>query len=147
MALLVIIVSSVGYFGVQQIFEEFDPFSCKFKETDIDLYIPKFEQTCQDEYVPHFQSLGISEVSTPKANLENMTEANDLYVSHIIHVAKIIVDEDGTEAAAITVVSMDRCASKMKNTTPTIFRADRTFMYYLVYEPENLTLFTGVFNG
>lgn len=52
------------------------------------------------------------------------------------------VDEEGTEAAAVTAVTMMRCAAVM--TQPTVVRLDRPFMFMLADTATSTPLFVGV---
>ena len=57
-----------------------------------------------------------------------------------------IVDEDGTEASAVTVaVCQSKCIRN--DPEPKIFQADHSFIYYIKHIPTKTLLFVGDFRG
>jgi len=73
-----------------------------FKEDhDILVRIPQFQIENEIDLVPLLQSMGISKVFEPGANFSKMMEAG-LYIGKATHKTYLKVNEDGTEAAAIT---------------------------------------------
>jgi serine protease inhibitor len=53
--------------------------------------------------------------------------------------AKIVVNEEGTEAGAATIVITERAAFKEP-----VFRANRPFVFLLRHEPTGAILFAGI---
>lgn len=69
------------------------------------------------------------------SNLSRM--ADGLFANLCVHATKIIVDEKGTTAAAVT-------ASVLSNkSTPPKFQLNRPFLYMIVEKSTNLLLFAG----
>nr|HPL82393.1 serpin family protein [Anaerolineaceae bacterium] len=64
----------------------------------------------------------------------------DLYISDVVHQAFIDVNEDGTEAAAATMVSM--APTSMPGEAITL-RFDRPFIYLIYNTQTNTVLFMG----
>lgn len=80
--------------------------------------------------------MGIVDAFEPSlANLENM--AKNMYVGSIFQSTRIIVNEEGTEAAAVTTAVLVNKAS------PTKFYLDRPFAYVIVEKTSGLLLFCG----
>ena len=69
------------------------------------------------------------------ANLNNI--ARDNYVSSIFHATRIIVNEEGTEAAAVTGAVLENKIG------PVQFVADRPFVYVIVEKTAKILLFAG----
>jgi serpin B len=65
--------------------------------------------------------------------------ADGLFVDAVIHKSKIVVDEEGTKAAAVTEVIM--CESAPMNQF--LFIADKPFLFFIVDSEEQMVLFTG----
>jgi len=63
--------------------------------------------------------------------------ADDLYTNYCIHATKIIVDEKGTTAAAVTAAVLSN------KSTPPKFQLDRPFQYMIVEKSTSLLLFAG----
>ena len=72
-----------------------------------------------------------------------MTEDEQLYISSIIQVAKIKCDEEGTEAAAVTMAIVKANGLMIIEEQPIEFIVDRPFMYE-IKSPSGETLFMGV---
>lgn len=68
--------------------------------------MPKFEINFGDELKPYFNKLGMIQAFTNSADFSGMSKSNDLKIGKIIHKTFIKVDEEGTEAAAVTAVVM-----------------------------------------
>ena len=116
--------------------------------TSVDVTIPKFTTEHEISLVKTYQNLGMKTLFKPyECNFGKLTTLNDLYVSEIAHKAKIIVDEEGTEAAAATAIALARNFCFMPKDDPKIFRADHTFQYFIIHNQSNTVLFTGVYNG
>lgn len=119
---------------------------------DVNVFFPKFTHRKKYELVPYLKNLKLIDLFHPiEANLENISERtidSNNYISNIIHEAVVIVDEEGTEAAAATVV-----VNRMYITSisipkpPKIFRADHSFIYYIRHIPTNTIMFIGDYHG
>lgn len=72
--------------------------------------------------------------------------AEDLYVSQVLHKAKIEVDEQGTKAAAVTtIVTKDACAPMEEE--PIVFEANQPFVYVIQDTRTGMILFMGRVNN
>ena len=78
----------------------------KLSKHKVSLRLPKFEINFGDELKPYFNKLGMIQAFTNSADFSGMSKANDLKIGKIIHKTFIKVDEEGTEAAAVTAVVM-----------------------------------------
>ena len=108
-------------------------------ETDkVEVFIPKFKQEFKTDLGKIVRSLGISGIFTPSKDFSKISDA-EIAVSDIIHQAFIQVDEEGTEAAAATVIMM-RCLGFVE---PSKFVADRPFHFHIVDVANELVLFSG----
>ncbi|KAK9708950.1 Serpin (serine protease inhibitor) [Popillia japonica] len=82
--------------------------------------------------------MGIKDVFNERdADLDNIAQNVELYVSRIMHSAKITVDEEGAVASSATVVETE---SKME---PPIFRANRPFLFFLYDKYTKSVIFAG----
>ena len=89
------------------------------------------------------QQMGMRDAFDAKADFSNMTGTKDLRISSVIHKAVIEVDEEGTEAAAATAVTMRRMAFRPSP----LCKFDHPFQFFIFDEANNVALFAGVFNG
>lgn len=103
--------------------------------------IPKFEIETSLELLDAMQSLGVNLVFDPlEADLSGVSE-EQLYVAQIFHKAKIVVDEKGTEAAAVTAASI--VALSALPVAEINFIANRPFLYFVVDKVDCVVLFMG----
>ena len=73
-----------------------------------------------------------------------MTGKKDLFISAVIHKAYIDLNEEGTEAAAATAVTMRTMAARVPNPAPPpVFRADHPFVFLIRDNRSNSILFMG----
>src|SRR5579872_2605664 len=117
------------------------------KPTLVDLSLPKFTQRKNVGLVDEFQKHGVTTLfSQSAADLSDISPS--VYVSNIIHEAVVIVDEEGTEAAAVTVMTL--CSKSMHHEAPEIpvvFRCDKSFVYYIRHVESGTLLFVGDYHG
>lgn len=111
---------------------------------DVVLHMPKFECESGGSLLEMLERLGVREAFDPlTAAFGEMTDSPEkLYISKIIQAAKIICDEDGTEAAAATLAAMDE-GGAMPAEDIIEFTVDRPFLYE-IKTASGETLFMGV---
>jgi serpin B len=87
--------------------------------------------------------MGMPEAFTGSADFSGMTGNRDFAISDVIHKAYIDVNEEGTEAAAATAVTMRALAVRVPGQPPPVFRADHPFVFLIRDNPSNSILFMG----
>nr|XP_012147539.1 PREDICTED: antichymotrypsin-2-like isoform X12 [Megachile rotundata] len=99
---------------------------------DVHLYLPKFKVESKMELKEPLCKLGLTDMFTPRANFSGIADA-PLMVSKVVQKAFIEVNEEGSEAAAATVVAIvARVASlSFRLPRPLIVRIDRPWSYFL----------------
>lgn len=115
----------------------------------VNMELPKFTFE-----IPTFEvrellmSLGLKLAFTDVADFSGMREEKDLKIGNVLHKAKIIVNEKGTEAAAATVVGMVEITSVSVNPDPIMeFKADKPFFYFIKDNATGTLLFMGKMNA
>ena len=78
----------------------------KLTKNKVILHLPKFMINFSTELTPCFKSLGMNDAFTEQADFTTITKKKQIYIGQIIHKTFIEVDEEGTEAAAVTAVVM-----------------------------------------
>ena len=125
-------------------FEKLNEWTSNLKSTVVDeIYLPKFEFELYTEVVEPLRDLGmVSAFSQGAADFSKMTGDKDLYVSNILHKAFVKVDEEGTEAAAATVVII-KATSIGEPVQLKIFDADHPFIFMIRENSTGAILFMG----
>ena len=91
---------------------------------DVDLTLPRFEFDTTLQLVELLQSLGLTSPFGSEADFSGMTESDSLFIADAVHKGTITVDEEGTEAAAVTGVAMEESEyprAKVSVTHPFLF--------------------------
>ena len=113
------------------------------KFTDVGLSLPKFKMDFKVELGNTLSQMGMSlAFSQDSADFSGMTGKRDLCISKVIHQAFIKIDEEGTEAAAATVVTMELMMA-IQHVKPKIFKADHPFIFLIKDNTTGSILFMG----
>lgn len=110
--------------------------------------LPKFSMSFQIILTDNLKAIGISQAFTNSAELLNIVKDTSLKINTAMHCARIEVDEEGTEAAAVTEITMVETTA-MPNPQPprrVYFIADRPFLFVIRDVESNVMLFAGVVN-
>jgi serine protease inhibitor len=105
--------------------------------------IPKFKMTRQFELGSTLSAMGMPEAFAANADFSGMTGHRDFAISEVIHKAYVDVNEEGTEAAAATGVTMRALAMRAPEASPPVFRADHPFVFVIRDNRSASTLFMG----
>ena len=76
------------------------------KYSKVNIEMPKFEINYKESLKNIFMDMGVKLPFDNKADFSNIRSQNDLKIDEIIHKAYLKVNEDGTEAAAVTAIMM-----------------------------------------
>ncbi len=105
-----------------------------------DVRLPKFEFANSFELVDDLKALGMADAfDASRADFSGMTGKPELYVPAAVHQAIIILDENGTEAAAAT--SFGFAPTALPQSTEVII--DRPFLFFIRDVKTGLVLFAG----
>uniref|UniRef100_A0A8B9Z2U7 Serpin domain-containing protein n=1 Tax=Buteo japonicus TaxID=224669 RepID=A0A8B9Z2U7_9AVES len=116
--------------------------SKKMTETAVDLYLPKFTMEERYDMGNNLHSMGMHTAFSSNADFSGMAEKGDLLISRVIHQSFVAVDEEGTEAAAATVIT--------GVTSPYFphvlkFKVDHPFHFFIRHNKSKSILFFGRF--
>ena len=115
---------------------------------DVDVKIPSFETEYFVSLKEILPKMGIKQAFSTAADFSAMSTAPYLYIGDVFHKAKIIVDEEGTEAAAVTDITMLCGSAGPEYTPPTYeFHADRPFLYVITEVSTGAIYFIGQYTG
>jgi serine protease inhibitor len=108
---------------------------------NVQIELPKFKYGFKSLLNDPLIDLGLEIAFSDGADFSRITPGADLYISRVIHQTFIDVQEEGTEAAAATIVEI-RETSAGGDSTP-IFRADKPFLYIIKENSTGAILFMG----
>ena len=107
--------------------------------------LPRFKTTKQLQLSDMLKAMGMPAAFDPAAaDFSGMTGNRDLFISAVIHKAFVDVNEEGTEAAAATAVTMMPMAAPVReHKEPPVFRADHPFVFLIKDNRTDSILFLG----
>ena len=117
---------------------------------EVDILMPRFSTESETPLEAILSSMGMPRAFGMSAEFPNMAQGHidDLYVSMMKQKAKIEVAEEGTKAAAVTVVQMQLKEEVVVEQGQTFqFHATRPFVYYIVEHSTGTILFMGTYCG
>ena len=108
--------------------EKYDSINKGLKNKKINLSLPKFEIKFEGELKNILISLGMTS-AFGAADFSVMRKEKDIFISRVIHKTFIKVDEQGTEAAAVTAVVMKRMM--VPKDPPKIMNVNHPFLFII----------------
>ena len=118
------------------------------KVQNINLKLPKFEVEFDKELNETLQNMGIKlAFDDEQADFTSIGFTDNglpLYISLVRQKAVVKLDEEGTEAAAVTMVVMNECASAESTEKPIEVFFDEPFLYMIMDMESRTPLFMGV---
>ncbi len=124
--------------------ELFNELLSSMREYEVDLWLPKFKIEKSYELKNLFEALGIKLAFSDAADFSGMTDDEKLKIDKVIHKTFIDVDEEKTEAAAATAITMVKATAMAPREKPkAVFHADSPFEYFIVDNYTKTILFAG----
>jgi serine protease inhibitor len=122
-------------------FEQCGQWTEMFHKAEGDIKIPRFKMDYESSLVDPLKAMGMGvSFIRGKADFRGMRDQNDLYISEVRHKAVVEVNEEGTEAAAATSVTMKEFSAPPRFT----FIADHPFLMMIRDRRTDAILFMGV---
>ena len=110
---------------------------------EVDLWLPKFKTEKRYELAKLFNALGVKLAFTNFADFSGITDDEKLKIDAIIHQTFIDVDEEKTEAAAATAITLLRATAMPVKPKFVEFHADHPFVYFIWDNYTGTILFMG----
>lgn len=113
----------------------------KYNKETYTVEFPKIQMEFEQELNEMLIGFGMESAFKPGADFSKMRKDNDLFISLVKQKCYIDIDEKGTEAAAATVVTMDKTSAN-----PNVmekFVVDRPFIYLITDNKTDSILFMG----
>jgi serpin B len=106
---------------------------------ETDLSFPRFKYGFKSELKDILTDMGMGIAFTDNADFSNISDLS-LMISRVLHQAFIETNEEGTEAAAATVVEM---VNTSVPPPPIVLNLDHSFLYLIRETTTNSILFMG----
>jgi serpin B len=128
--------------SVNELIEEFTPenwaqWMGSFSEATLTLHMPKFKLEYEDSLNRVLTTLGMGIAFSDQADFTRINRNGGLFISMVKHKSFVEVDEEGTEAAAVTVVEI-----RYTSMGP-VMTVDRPFVFVIRERQSNALLFMG----
>ncbi len=125
--------------------DEFESITAQLAEDTVTVEMPRFEidydyETIMDNLI----AMGLEQPFDGRADFSRIHPAEPLVISDVMHRAVITVDEEGSEAAAVTVIEIERTSVGPERK---VIRLDRPFLFFIREKTSNTILFTGKYAG
>ena len=112
----------------------------------VDLKLPRFETSTDMELNEIMQELGVAKAFSSEAEFDAFCEKST-QIGLMKQVAKIKLDEEGTEAAAVTVIGIKATSAAPRKPERVEFHANRTFLYVITEQSTGAIFFIGKYTG
>ena len=121
----------------------------QMRSTEVDILLPRFTTVSETYLEKALSSMGMPRAFGNLAEFPNMIQdySDDLYVSMMKQKAKIEVNEEGTKAAAVTVVEMSEKSAMPSHREYVEFHATRPFVYFIIENSTGTIYFMGTYCG
>ena len=112
----------------------------QMRRDEVNLWLPRFKLDEKLSLCQMLAAMGMKDLFVPgEADLSGIDGSKELYVSQVLHRAVLEVNEEGTEAAAVTAVVMSFCCIR----EPFNFRANHPFLFFIQDKATRSILFLG----
>ena len=107
---------------------------------NVDIKFPKFKYEYDTKLNDVLTEMGMGVAFTGAADFTGINRDGDLKIDYVKHKSFIDVNEEGTEAAAVTIVAIDRTSAGPQNIP---FIVNRPFFYAITEKSTGAVLFMG----
>jgi serpin B len=118
----------------------FADYTSRMQTRKVNLYLPRFKYSFKKELKDILTIMGMGLAFTDNADFSNISDL-DLLINKVTHQAFIETNEEGTEAAAATVVEIGVTSIGPDQTVT--FKADHPFLYVIREIETNSIIFMG----
>ena len=112
----------------------------------VDVHLPRLESDTDINLIPIMQKLGMKKAFYFEAEFPNFCDV-PTFIGLMKQVAKIKLDEEGTEAAAVTVIGMEKNAGGSSEPDYVTFYANHPFLYIISEKATGAIFFIGQYTG
>ena len=126
--------------------DRFTSITNQLEKDTVNVFVPKFELDYEIQGFPdELKEMGLTLPFSGQADFSGITEQAPLAISDVLHRAVIKLDEEGSEAAAVTVIGF--VLTSAGGSSYKTIRLDRPFLFFIRENSTNTILFMGAFTG
>lgn len=108
----------------------------------VNLELPRFKAAYKYELQKQIlPEMGMQQAFTPEADFSGISKGSGIRISRVIHKTYVDVNEEGTEAAAVTAVEVELTA--VPNPSPIDFIVNKPFVFVIRENSTGVILFAG----
>jgi serpin B len=135
---------SIDQFASALTQEQWNTIINKLDSAKVDLYLPKFTLNYSKSLSNELKALGMGIAFDPlRADLSHISSKGGLFVSDVLHKTFVDVDEEGTEAAAVTRIGIGMTVAYPDKPEIKVMRIDRPFIFVIREHQSGTILFIG----
>jgi serpin B len=124
--------------------ENWKNWQANLAETEnVDIRFPKFKVEYEKTLNSILQGMGMNKAFTPQADFSSINSTRDLFISFVKHKTFIEVDEEGTEAAAVTIIGFENTSVDPNEPETIYFHCTKPFLYAITEKDTGAILFMG----
>jgi len=123
-------------------YEKWEQWMKSFRNTPGTVKLPRFKLDYDRNLNDPLKALGMGVAFTDRADFSGMRAERDLKISEVKHKAIVEVNEEGTEAAAATGITMKMKGIRMEN-PPFQMMVDHPYLFMIEDGPSHTILFLG----
>ncbi|XP_072267901.1 leukocyte elastase inhibitor-like [Pyxicephalus adspersus] len=110
---------------------------------DVNVHLPKFKLEDSYKLKSVLSSLGMVDVfDASRADLSGMSGSKNLYLSEVVHKTFVEINEEGTEAAAVTAGIAMMCMLREEE-----FNANHPFLFFILHNETKSIMFAGRYSS
>jgi serpin B len=110
---------------------------------NVDIRMPKFKIEYEKTLNEMLMDMGMNLAFTTSADFSGINPARDLFISFVKHKTFVEVDEEGTEAAAVTIIGFVNTSAGTSGPQKIYFHCDRPFLFAITEKETGAILFMG----
>ena len=134
--------TSIDQFASTLTQDRWDNIVAQLDSSKVILSLPKFNLEYKKSLKDELQNMGMGIAFSDFADFTRISQIGGLSISDVLHKTFVEVNEEGTEAAAVTVISIKNTSMIQEPPTP-IMRIDRPFIFAIREHSSGTILFIG----
>lgn len=125
--------------------ESWDQWMSEFSEKDVVLLLPRFKFEYNKLLNDDLTDMGMGIAFSDNADFSKIEPSREIFISRVIHKTFVEVNEEGTEAAAVTAIEIAQ--TSYPGVGPVYLFIDRPFLFVIKEKDTGAILFIGRVNN